>query len=542
MKHSCIVIILLFLIVKTSVAQTSNIKIKWGELLRENKGSFIEKIIPAKNGNFYVKRVKESSITSFNIADKDKLRYTLQQYNSKLKKTSSIDLFKALKGKQEYVEDIFWHYDKLIMLTQHLNKAEKKYQLIIRKLSGDKLSLEGDKIVFKEIDYDWTLGRPTLDYRISKDSTKLMLLYNLPNKRNNEEKIGYSILNKNLKPITERTLTIPIKDRFFEIEGYEVANSGEMVVWGNEFFNANKSLTITGKPNFQTSIFYTHPKEPKILNRVNVKDTELFVSQIQLAYTNNNQLIGVGFYSTENTETLKGTLYIKINKKEAALRIEQKSDLSIEALVEGLSEAERKKLIRRKNSGKSAELSNFVVDQLLLREDGGAILIAEEYFESNYSRGGTGFYSGPFGTNQRETVTNYHHNDILIINLNPDGTIGWSKKVPKKQNSTDGGYYASYAPAIIYDKLHLFYNDHAKNLFKENTDKKDRTYNLLLNSDAVFAMSVISPQGNLKQLKLFRAGESEVFMRPQVIQQISANEILIYGDKQRKTRFGKIVF
>lgn len=542
MKHSYIVAFLLFLTAQTNFAQTSNIKIKWGELTRGNKSSFIEKIIPANNGSFYVKRVKESSITSFNVADKDKVRYTLQQYNSKLKKIGSIDLYKALKGKQEFIEDIFWHHNKLIMITQHLNRAEKKYQLIIRKLSADKLSLTGDKIVFKEIEYDWTLGRPTLDYRLSKDSTKLMLLYNLPNKRNNEEKIGYTILNKNLKPITERTLTIPIKDRFFEIDGYEVANSGEMVIWGNEFFNANKSLTITGKPNFQTSIFYTHPKKPEILNRVNVKDTELFISQMQLAFTNNNQLIGVGYYSTESTETLKGTIYIKVNKNEAALEIQQKSDLPLAALIEGLSEAESKKLTRRNKSGKSVELSNFVVDQLLLREDGGAIIIAEEYFESSYSRGGTGFYAGPFGTNQRETVTNYHHNDILIINLNPDGSIGWSKKVTKKQNSTDGGYYSSYTPAIIYDKFYLFYNDHAKNLFKENTNNKDRTYDLMLNNDAIFAMSVITPQGNLKQFKLFRAGESEVFMRPQVIQQISANEILIYGDKQRKTRFGKIVF
>jgi len=90
--------------------------------------------------------------------------------------------------------------------------------------------------------------------------------------------------------------------------------------------------------------------------------------------------------------------------------------------------------------------------------------------------------------------------------------------------------------------LYLFYNDHAKNLFKENTNKKDRTYDMLLNNDAVFAMSVITPTGDLKKLKLFRAGESEVYIRPQAMQQISADEILIYGDKQRKSRFGKIVF
>jgi len=385
MKHSCLIVILLFSLVEFSIAQKNNIKIKWGDLTRGNKGSFVEKVIPAGNGNFYVKRVKESSIVSFNVADKDKIRYTLQKYNSKLKKVSSIDLHKLLKGQQEYIEDVFWHHNKLIMLTQRLDRPDKKYQLIIRKLSGDNLSLEGEKIVFKEIDYDWTLGRPTLDYRISKDSTKLMLLYNLPNKRNSEEKVGYTILNKNLKKINERILTIPIKDRFFEIEGYEVANSGEMVIWGNEFFNSNKMLTITGKPNYQMCIFYTHPKKPEALSRVNVKDETLFISQIRMAFTNSNQLIGVGYYSAEDTESLKGTIYVKIDKRVASLAIEQKSELSIEAIIEGLSETESKKLSKRKASGRIAELRNFMIDQLLLREDGGAILIAEEYYESNYS-------------------------------------------------------------------------------------------------------------------------------------------------------------
>lgn len=542
MKQSCIVILLFFSLIQISFSQNTNIKIKWGDLTRSNRGSFVEQIIPANNGNFYVKRVKESSISSFSFADKDKVRYSLQKYNDKLKKSSTIDLYKLLKGKQEIIEEVFWFENKLLMLTQNLNRSEKKYQLSIRKLSTDKLSLEGDKQVIKEIGYDWTLGKPSLDYRISKDSTKLMLFYNLPNKRNNDEKVGYTILNKNLKKLNERTLTIPVKDRFFEIEGYEVANSGEVVIWGQQFFNSNKTLTITGKPNYQTCIFYTHPEKQDTLNGVVLKDAELFINQMNISFTNNNQLIGVGYFSEEDTESLKGTIYIKVNKKTASLKVEQKSELSIDAIVEGLNETESKRLKKRNASGKNTELSNFIIDQLLLREDGGAILIAEEYFESNYSRGGTGFYAGPFGTNQRETVTNYHHNDILIINLNPDGSIGWSKKITKKQNSTDGGYYSSYMPAIIHDKLYLFYNDHAKNLFKENTDKKDRTYDMLLNNDAVFAMSVIKPTGDLKKLKLFRAGESEVYMRPQVIQQISANEILIYGDKQRKSRFAKIVF
>jgi len=540
MKQIYLVITLFLSLAQTGFPQ--NIKVKWGDLSRANRGSFVEKIIPADNGNFYVKRVKESNLTSFNYADKEKVRYSLQKYNSKLKKNSTIDLYKLLKGKHEFIEDIFWHQNKLLMLTQHLSRSEKKYELIIRKLSTDKLSLEGDKIVFKEIAYDWTLGKPTLDYRISKDSTKLMLLYNLPNKRNNEEKVGYTILNKNLKKLTERTLTIPVKDRFFEIEGYEVANNGEMVIWGSQFFNSSKTITITGKPNYQIGIFYTHPKKPETLNKIILKDETLFINQINMSFTNKNQLFGVGYFSEEDTKSLKGTIYFKVNKKAATLKIEQKSELSIDALVEGMSETESKKLRKRKTSGKNVELTNFIIDQLLLREDGGAILIAEEYFESNYSRGGTGFYAGPFGSNQREFVTNYHHNDILIINLNPNGSIGWTKKIAKRQNTTDGGHYSSYSSAIINDKLYLFYNDHAKNLFKENTDKKDRTYDLLLNNDAVFSMSVITPTGNLKQLKLFRAGESEVYMRPTVIQQISTNEILIYGDKQRKSRFGKIVF
>jgi len=186
-------------------------------------------------------------------------------------------------------------------------------------------------------------------------------------------------------------------------------------------------------------------------------------------------------------------------------------------------------------------LYEYDLDRLILRDDGGVVLLAEQYYISSYSRSAN-FGSDPYANNRREVVNNYHYNDIIIININPDGNIEWASKIPKQQTTSgDNGYYSSYQPAIIKNKIYLFYNDNPKNLFKANA-KKDKTHPFVINRDGVMVMAVLNLDGNLKKAKLFRFAESEVYMRPKIALQIAGNELLIYGDRARKMRFGKIVF
>jgi len=194
-----------------------------------------------------------------------------------------------------------------------------------------------------------------------------------------------------------------------------------------------------------------------------------------------------------------------------AIEVEEHKAFDIDFIVTEVPERQEKRLRRRSEQGKTVELYEYDLDRLILRDDGGVVLMAEQYYISTYSRSAN-FASDPYANNRREVVNNYHYNDIIIININPDGNIDWASKIPKQQTTSgDNGYYSSYQPAVIKNKIYLFYNDNPKNLFKANT-KKDKTHPFVINRDGVMVMAILNLNGDLKKAKLFRFAESEVII------------------------------
>ncbi|MGK0379982.1 MAG: hypothetical protein ACJA1Z_003812, partial [Patiriisocius sp.] len=60
-------------------------------------------------------------------------------------------------------------------------------------------------------------------------------------------------------------------------------------------------------------------------------------------------------------------------------------------------------------------------------------------------------------------------------------------------------------------------------------------------SSAAVLVQVDSDGRQVKEA-LFNAKEAELLIRPKVCEQISNNELVIYGQKRKTERFGKIVF
>jgi len=205
-------------------------------------------------------------------------------------------------------------------------------------------------------------------------------------------------------------------------------------------------MTTFGKPNYTFRLFYDAlEKGDTALNNIEMELEEKFITDLQLAFTKKGDIIGAGFYSEEGTKSIKGSYYIKLNKNK-------------------IPERQEKRLRRRSEQGKTVELYEYDLDRLILRDDGGVVLLAEQYYISTYSRSAN-FASDPYANNRREVVNNYHYNDIIIVNINPDGNIEWANKIPKQQTTSgDNGYYSSYQPAVIKNKIYLFYNDNPKNL------------------------------------------------------------------------------
>ncbi len=111
---------------------------------------------------------------------------------------------------------------------------------------------------------------------------------------------------------------------------------------------------------------------------------------------------------------------------------------------------------------KDRALNEFRINHLLVKNDGGFLIAAEEYYittQSNYMPG-VGFYSFYYSPMVAQTIREYHFNDILLMSYNASGEQDWYRFMQKNQYSQeDGGLFSSYNMMNTGGDLGFIFND-----------------------------------------------------------------------------------
>jgi hypothetical protein len=160
----------------------------------------------------------------------------------------------------------------------------------------------------------------------------------------------------------------------------------------------------------------------------------------------------------------------------------------------------------------------------VLRDDGGAILVAEQYYEvmvQSYDP-----------TTHAYTYTYYYYyNDIIVVSINPAGEIAWAKKIPKYQVSrNDGGYYSSFTFSVSGNKMYFMFNDNAKNLkMNDETSQKFRYMNNPKKSVAILVS--MDSNGNQDRQSMFNNNDLKIILRPKLFMQMNEHRMILYGEK-----------
>ena len=249
-------------------------------------------------------------------------------------------------------------------------------------------------------------------------------------------------------------------------------------------------------------------------------------------YLPNGDIACAGFYSnigsSYKTNSIAGAFYITVDQESTNVKLQNYKAFDDDFLSRFMSE---------RDVEKGHEIQNITLRNLHFLNDGSAILLAEEYSAHNELIA-LSFDDGYYTTSQVIGLINYWFDNIVIVKIDPDGIIKWADLILKKQHTReDAGQYSSFASAFIGDKIYLIYNDNPKNL----TADPGSVYKFRKNSDAVTICAEINPDGNIKQKALFSAEESAVLIKPKACQQVE-NDMVIYGEKRKKCRWGLIEF
>ncbi len=175
---------------------------------------------------------------------------------------------------------------------------------------------------------------------------------------------------------------------------------------------------------------------------VELVDRQIVGAQCALDPVNSNLVIA-GLYSNLSSQSAAGFFYTRINTGNLSLSVNVSHPYSDDFLNQFIGEP--------KSSDKK-ELLNYTLANLVLRQDGGVVILAECRFQSEYA-----YYD--FFTKTYVTRTVSHFDNITTMSLSADGTAEWAKNIDKKQDSQeDDGYYLSYAPIVTNQQIQLLFN------------------------------------------------------------------------------------
>jgi len=232
---------------------------------------------------------------------------------------------------------------------------------------------------------------------------------------------------------------------------------------------------------------------------------------------NTNRIYAGGFYSEKKAGNYDGIVYAQYDMT-ARTFTTQKLIPFDDAL----------KAATGARSAKRA-FNNYQTRQLIVKNDGGFVLLSEAFYQSIRNTGGGfgygyGFYpmyGGPF---MSRNIREYHYDDILALSYNAEGVREWHAFIRKDQYSQeDGGVFSSYVLLNTGGSLGFLYNN----------------FN---NRKAEIQLATIDAAGEVKMRSMSPTGNDSPDWLPRSGKQVASRELIVPCLRKKQICFAKIFF
>jgi len=279
------------------------------------------------------------------------------------------------------------------------------------------------------------------------------------------------------------------------------------------------------------TLFIKYPKERNIMQMELPLQNYFLKSPVVKADNLNNQFVLAGFCLSDENGQVDGLFTASFLTDSMMIKLPQFHALPA-SIISNFN----------KTHQNEDQLDNLTPQSLILKKNGGFILIAEDYYtETNYGNDNwsrSNFYNNsslwsnsdyfinqPFRSYQNSRFNNkrYYYNDIIILSVDSAMQFSWNAIIPKKQYDVENDNFLSYANLNTGGSLHF--------LFIEKDRQKDIVSNHGLNAD-----------GTIKRYPTLRSNEKNFEFMPKLGKQIGSNSMIMPFTYLNKLGFAKIDF
>jgi hypothetical protein len=427
--------------------------------------------------------------------------YFLDEWNDSMGRTATVilDFFPA----KIYDTRFIAYADKIIVLYQG---SERGHITQYAALLDDKGRLQGK--VRKLDDAKTGIFGPSGNYfssAVSEDK-KYIVVYSTEAKGDNIH-ITHTILDDNL---------VTVQRSVSNYRGGDDLTAQPGLIDNNGVFYL-PVITTKGNRDYADGIWLlTLPKGTAKLIATEIPLGGKYGSGLYFRMDNTaHRIYAAGFYSEKKAGNYEGILFSQFNADSVSAVTTRRLPLD-----DRIREASGERSKRR-------AFNDYQTRQLIIRNDGGFVLVAEDFYMSVRNTAApygyyTSYYS-PFSIGN-QNIREYRYGDILTLSYDAEGKREWNAYVRKDQYSQeDGGAFSSYAFINTGGSLGFLYNDY--------DSRRSR-----------IQLGTINDEGKVAFHPLDTGSDTDPDWLPRAGRQVSAHELIVPCLHRRQICFAKVVF
>lgn len=289
------------------------------------------------------------------------------------------------------------------------------------------------------------------------NNSYIAFMGNMLVKGSENEQYKVTMYDSTMNKVWQKDIKLTYTEKQFATEDWDVDRKGNFYILGKNYLNGVKEVK-GGVANYNYRIIAYKENGTKSRDfKIDVSD-KFINSILMIPSLDGTRLMCGGFYSTKGTTSIKGVYMMAVDMDNLAIVGSKSKEFDSGLLA---------RLMTTHHEAKTGELTNYDVDDIIRRSDGGFVLTGEQsYVVTNTYTDAQGHMS---------TTTTYHYNNLILVNISPDLTIDWIKDIPKRQTSSYP--ITTYALAIANGNLYYIFNQstNAEKMYATDGKLEDKT-------------------------------------------------------------------
>ncbi len=425
-------------------------------------------------------------------------KYKLAYYNSNLTQKWSIPV-NATKPNAE-IEAVTFFNESILIISSEYIKSDLKLNYYFSTINKEGVISGGENSVasFSQISGEYEKCRPVIS-----TGRKMIAITTREFTSDNQQKLFAAIFDSELKPVKSVTGIANYAEKNFDLINFSLTDRGDLGILGihSEKIKALSSKRTTDYLLFTASVSESQIKETAIA-------ADRIITGLGLAADNiNDQFVIAGFYSDVNSTTGSGVVYGKLTLDSTA---------NFDLKLKPIDGEKNIRLKGERNAASGMSLIGYPIERIILRKDGGAVIVAEAAYTTEYS-----YYD--YFTQSFTRREEFHFDNIAVLSVNYDASVQWSAIAEKEQVSIDDdGVFSSFCSLLNSEEMIVLFND---NLSRQN---------------ALIPVKISNTGAALRGKPV--QGSEGLMILPRSAKQVAENEILVPAIKKRKRYLALITF